>query len=116
MNPKYRKNTYIGIGLGGVVSALSGAIIKGFGEKMSVGGIILFTILSLGGAGFYLWGCCSWAKGKGYQVFYGFLLGILNILGLLILLLLPDKYDLGKNSQENLSQRTDVNNSDEIKK
>lgn len=100
MNPKYRKSTYIGIGGGFVIAGLVGAIIEGFGEKLGTAGIILFTLLALVGAGFYLWGCCSWAKGKGYSGVYGFLLGMLSILGLLILLVLPDKYKLDKNLQE----------------
>jgi len=100
MNPRYRKSTYIGIGGGFVIAGLAGAIIEGFGEKLSTAGIILFTLLALIGAGFYLWGCCSWAKGKGYSGIYGLLLGMLSILGLLILFVLPDKYKLDKNYKD----------------
>lgn len=100
MIPKYRKATYIGIGGGFAISSLIGIIIGVFDEKMNIVGMLLSGFFLLVGAGFYLWGCSSWAKGKGHSGIYGILLGVLGILGLLILLVLPDKHNLNKNLQE----------------
>jgi hypothetical protein len=50
----------------------------------------LFPVLLLGGMFLFIWGCTCYAKGKGYGRTVG-LLGFLNLIGLLILLSLPDK-------------------------
>lgn len=55
----------------------------------------LVTIIALFVVGWplYLWGCMTWMKGKGWPPLLG-LLGILNIPGLIVLSLLPDKHKL----------------------
>lgn len=44
----------------------------------------------IGGAISFIWGCAQYAKGKGYSTYWG-ALGLLWILGLLVLIFLPDK-------------------------
>jgi hypothetical protein len=39
----------------------------------------------------FLWGCGQYARGKGYSVYWG-ALGLLYIIGLLVLVLMPDKH------------------------
>ncbi len=56
-------------------------------EKIQSVGILLF----LGGTVLFIWGCCHYAKGKGYPGTYGSL-GILSFLGYLLLAALPDKH------------------------
>jgi hypothetical protein len=43
---------------------------------------------------FFIWGCMSYAAGKGHRKAFGFL-GLLSFLGLLILMALPDKHRQG---------------------
>ena len=48
------------------------------------------AIIALVGAVFFIWGCMNYAVGKGYSKFLG-LLGLLSCIGLVVLVLLPDK-------------------------
>jgi hypothetical protein len=45
------------------------------------------------GAGFilFIWGCGQYAKGKGYSAYFG-ALGLLSIVGLVVLVVFPDKF------------------------
>jgi hypothetical protein len=40
---------------------------------------------------FFMWGCSSYAQGKGYSQWFG-ALGLFSIFGLIVLVLLPDKH------------------------
>jgi hypothetical protein len=40
---------------------------------------------------FFIWGCSSYAQGKGYSQWIG-ALGLLSIFGLVVLAVLPDKH------------------------
>jgi hypothetical protein len=83
---EYKKKTNIGMGLGivaqfvGVVLINSGYVGTVFGYSFLLGGIVLC-----------IWGCWSYAKGKGYDGVLGFL-GLFTIIGLIILACLPDKH------------------------
>lgn len=47
-------------------------------------------MLGIAGTVAFLWGCCYFAKGKGYPAALGFL-GLLWLIGLIILVALPDR-------------------------
>ena len=87
MLKEYKRDTNIGVGLGWIVIALSNYVIRSnaFGGPM-VGYVVLLT-----GIGLFLWGCGQYAQGKGYSWYWG-ALGLLYILGLLVLVLMPDRY------------------------
>lgn len=61
---------------------------------MFLGGLgmgCLGSLMSIGGLAAFIWGCMAIAKGKGYSPWIG-LVGFLWILGVVPLLLLPDKH------------------------
>jgi hypothetical protein len=78
-----RTNTNVGVGLGIILQIVSGRM-DGF----------LGLIIGLAGTAAFLWGCFNYAKGKGYPSLLG-LLGLLSCIGLLILVVLPDKHKYG---------------------
>lgn len=85
-----KKRTNIGVGLG--ISALvAGRLLSSAAEESGawteLGGMALFAV----GAGLFLWGTFSYARGKGYHWAWG-LLGLLSVFGLLILVALDDKH------------------------
>ncbi|MDZ7611332.1 MAG: hypothetical protein U5L10_01075 [Candidatus Moranbacteria bacterium] len=86
MLKEYKKKTNIFVGLGLVLQFSSlflrqdGDVMSALGSLVSLGGIILFTI-----------GCWHYAKGKGYHGAYGLLGLLFSILGLIILIAMPDK-------------------------
>jgi hypothetical protein len=51
-----------------------------------VGYVVLLT-----GVGLFLWGCAQYAQGKGYSPYWG-ALGLLYLLGLLVLVFMPDRH------------------------
>ncbi len=75
-----KTNTNVGVGLG-IILQIMGGMTNGF----------LGILLSLAGTAAFLWGCFNYAKGKGYPSVLG-LLGLLSCLGLIILVVLPDKH------------------------
>ena len=86
MLPEYKTKSNIGIASG------FGAQIVGFmlpEEPAMIG--LLSLLLLLGGVVLICWGCVCYAKGKGRSGFWG-ILGITSLLGLIILVLLPDDY------------------------
>lgn len=93
MLKEYKNKTNIGVGLG-LVGQVGGQMLLSenliFGFLLMIIGIILF-----------IWGCCSYAKGKGYNSALG-LLGLISVVGLIILAILPDKNKEEK--QEKLNQ------------
>ncbi len=62
-----------------------------------------FPSSSLGGIFLFIWGCTCYAKGKGYGRGVG-LLGFLNLIGLLILLGLPDKHPISLPTIEDIEK------------
>lgn len=81
---KYQRNSSLGVGIGLILYVLGGFFASAY-ELNTLGGIVV-----LFGYILFVWGCYQYAKSKGYTWAFGFL-GILTILGLIILVLLPDK-------------------------
>jgi hypothetical protein len=80
MLAKYKKDTTFGVGAG-IALHVAGSLIGGtLGWAVALAGSIAF-----------IWGCINYAKGKGYPGVVG-LLGLLSCIGVIILLVLPDKY------------------------
>ena len=70
----------------------SGPPIRGVEIPLSGGAVaIIGIIFMLFGWGLFLWGCCMYAKGKGYHGAWG-LLALLSLPGLLILVLFKDEH------------------------
>lgn len=85
MLPAYKTKTNIGIGIGILVQFLA----RGLMSDPSTASIGL--VVGIAGAVFFIWGCMNYAQGKGYSMWLG-LLGLLSCLGLIVLVVLPDKH------------------------
>lgn len=48
-------------------------------------------LLYVAGWAAFIWGCTEYARGKGHSPWFG-LLGLLSILGLIVLVLMPDRH------------------------
>lgn len=77
-------NTNLGVGFG-IIAQVAGSFLSYYGYIL-FGNLLMFIGFVL-----FLWGCVQYAKGKGYSGWVG-LLGLLNIFGLLVLVLLRDKH------------------------
>ena len=89
MLAEYKRNTNIGVGIGLVLQIAGNLLI---GPEDAVGAAPLIGLLLLFvGLGFFIWGCMSYSKGKGHHPAWG-LLGLLSLIGLIILVLFPDKH------------------------
>ena len=86
MLKEYKRKTNIGAGVGLVAVALGNYVVR----TGSFGGPVVGLILWLIGVPLFLWGCGQYARGKGYSPYWG-ALGLLYILGLLVLVLMPDR-------------------------
>jgi hypothetical protein len=86
MLAEYKRKTNIGVGLGMGLQIASRALTPQGGGLAP-----LAIVLVVGGIILFIWGCMSYAKGKGYNGAWG-LLGLLSIIGLIILVLMPDKH------------------------
>ena len=80
MLPEYQSKSNIGIATGFVMQ-VAGSL---FGGPLGM-------LLLLGGLGVFLWGCVCYAQGKGQSGLWG-LLGLTSLLGLIILVFLPDHH------------------------
>ena len=85
MLAEYKSKTNIGIAIGLILEIVGNVIRMQMPNLALVGAII-----ALVGAVFFIWGCMNYAVGKGYSQFLG-LLGLLSCIGLIVLVLLPDK-------------------------
>lgn len=81
MLAEYQKKTNYGIAIGLLLQVAS----------IPLGDTIVSLLVLLAGAGFFIYGCCCYALSKGYSGGLG-CLGFLSLLGLIILVLLPDKH------------------------
>jgi hypothetical protein len=82
--PEFKRTTNIGVGIGIVLQIA--------GKVLSMDGMLGFGfMLMLAGAITFIWGCGQYAKAKGYSPWFG-LLGLLSIVGLIVLVLFPDKH------------------------
>lgn len=83
-----QKRSNIGVGIG-IVLEIAGRVMLGIArENITLGAIGGVTLLV--GVVFFIWGCMSYAEAKGYSALLG-LLGLFSCVGLLILIILPDK-------------------------
>jgi uncharacterized membrane protein len=89
MLSEYKRKTNIGVGIG-LVLQIIGNVLAGPGDAIGRAPLIGFFLLLIG-LGFFIWGCMSYSKGKGHHPAWG-LLGLLSIIGLIVLVLFPDKY------------------------
>jgi hypothetical protein len=87
MLKEYKRSTNIGVGIGWIVIALANLAIR----KGALGGPFVGYLLFVIGATLFLWGCGQYAKGKGYSPYWG-ALGLLYILGLIVLVFMPDRH------------------------
>jgi hypothetical protein len=87
MLKEYKRDTNIGVGVGWIVIALSNYVIR----TGAFGGPIVGYVVLLTGIALFLWGCGQYAQGKGYSQYWG-ALGLLYLLGLLVLVFMPDKH------------------------
>jgi hypothetical protein len=85
----WQKKATLGIILG-IVLAILGGIVPAIGSE-GVVFRVLGGLMWLTGTGLQIWGCYYLAKGKGYHGAFS-MLGVMCCLGLLILLVLPNKY------------------------
>ena len=84
MLPQHKRNTNIGVGLGLILQMVSRSMTA---PEQATVSLVLLVI----GALVFIWGCCEYAKGKGYNSAWG-LLGILSLIGLIVLALMPDRH------------------------
>ncbi|MBI4962540.1 MAG: hypothetical protein HY913_04625 [Desulfomonile tiedjei] len=84
---RYSRNAAMGICLS-IVLSIFGSILGQFGDLYAVVGMILSAV----SIGLYFWGFYCLAKKKGYHGAYALLGLVPCLIGLLIMLLLPDKY------------------------
>ena len=85
MLAEYKSKTNIGIAIGLILEIVGNVVRMQMPNLAMVGAII-----ALVGAVFFIWGCMNYAVGKGYSQFLG-LLGLFSCIGLIVLVLLPDK-------------------------
>lgn len=86
MLPENKIKTNLGVGLGFLLQ-LGGRLIMGQNPNLGiVGGVMVLVGLIL-----FIWGCMNYAEGKGHSKWLG-LLGLLSCIGLIILVVLPDKH------------------------
>jgi hypothetical protein len=83
---EYKTKTNIGVGLGLILSMMARVLFGGEDHLSFIAGFVL----AIAGTMVFIWGCMSYARGKGYHPLLG-LLGLLNLLGLLVLVLLRDR-------------------------
>lgn len=89
MLERYKTRTNVGVGVG-VGSQLVGGYLmetEGGSDVKVLVGMALFLL----GLVFFVWGCISYAAGKGQNKALG-LLGLLSCVGLVILVILPDHH------------------------
>jgi hypothetical protein len=85
MLAEYKTKTNIGVAVG-LLLEIAGRVLA-----MQVPNLALVgAIITLVGVVFFIWGCMNYAAGKGYSKLLG-LLGLLSCIGLIVLVLLPDK-------------------------
>ena len=85
MLAEYKTKTNIGVGIG-LILEIGGQIIN----RQMPALILVGSLIALVGVVFFIWGCMNYAAGKGYSKVLG-LLGLLSCIGLIILVVLPDK-------------------------
>jgi hypothetical protein len=90
---EYKTKTNIGIGLG-IVGQFVGRSLTAAGGSQNPAVSFLGVAVIIGAIVAFLYGCRSYAIGKGYHPAFGFF-GLLSCIGLLVLVFLKDKYPDG---------------------
>lgn len=85
MLPEKKTNTNIGVGVG-ILLQIVGRVMMMQGDSMATLGLLV----TLAGSAAFIWGCINYAQGKGYHWALG-LLGLLSCIGLIVLVVIPDK-------------------------
>lgn len=93
MLAEYKTKTNIGIGLGIVGQFVGRALIASGGSENPAVSFLGVAVI-IGAIVAFLYGCRSYAIGKGYHPAFGFF-GLLSCIGLLVLVFLKDKYPDG---------------------
>lgn len=83
---EYKRNTNIGVLAGIVLQIFARVVLLPQGGTVA----LLAIPVALAGTVCFIWGCWNYALSKGYPGYVG-LLGLFSCLGLIILVLLPDK-------------------------
>jgi hypothetical protein len=86
MLPEYKTKTNIGVGIG-ILFQIVGRVVSSMNDALALPGLLLMIV----GLVFFIWGCMNYAQGKGYSMWLG-LLGLLSCIGLVVLVLLPDRH------------------------
>ena len=87
MLAEYKQKTNVGLGVG-LLMQIGGNVLMGSGTALAP---VIGLLLLLGGWGVFIWGTISYATGKGHHGAWG-LLGLASLLGLIVLMLLPDRH------------------------
>jgi hypothetical protein len=90
MIQEYKSKANLAIGLGIVLFIVSAATAVNANRSGSTGLALAANVVEIVSGVLFIWGCCMYAKGKGYSAAFG-LLGFLSLIGLIILVVLPDK-------------------------
>jgi mannose/fructose/N-acetylgalactosamine-specific phosphotransferase system component IID len=85
MRSEKKTNAYLGLIAGFVIQYIGGIF-----SRISESGAILGIVVSIIGAAIFVWACMNYAESKGYSKWFG-LFGILSCIGLVVLILLPEK-------------------------
>jgi len=101
MIQKYRKNSDINISIAILLMFL------GFYLNNTFGWFLLGISLIL-----FIWALCMYAIAKGYKWYIGIVASVFSVLGLLILILLPDKYKQDRSSEEDKILSSEQNNNE----
>jgi hypothetical protein len=84
---QHKSRTNIGVGLG-IVLEIIGRILL---NDSSSGSVMLGYMILVVGVAAFIWGCAQYAMAKGHSPWLG-ALGLLSIIGLIILVFLPDRH------------------------
>jgi hypothetical protein len=85
MHAEQKAKAYAGIIFGFIVQAIGRGI-----ANISYEGAVIGAIIGVGGVVLFVWGCMNFAEVKGHSKWLG-LLGLLSCVGLLIMILIPEK-------------------------
>lgn len=80
----------LGVGVGFVIAVVGRLMTAAGGSSHSSALTGLGYLVGIVGSGLFIWGCVNYAQGKGYSPWLG-ALGLLSCLGLIVLVVLPDK-------------------------
>ena len=83
--PRNAREANLGVGIGVTLQFMAGMLVTVAGQDA-----LLPSILGIASLPFMVWGCMSFAEGKGYPKWIG-LFGAAGVIGLIVLLILPSR-------------------------